>query len=168
MKKKAMKKKAMKKKAVATISRFVAESFRRMGIDSIQVGRKVYSTRTGKLMKQPDPRKVAGMVNEKTAEYRARRRNVEPPVYYVTVCKNTILHNLKRGTQDPPVRVSKGKHGKPRRFHTYTHPKPVQVSFHYGPTSPLPWGARVWAELREVNDEKVSPYGDVFADLAVF
>jgi len=66
-------------------------------------------------------------------------------VKYVTVCKNTILSNLKHGTNKPPIRVSDGKYGKPRRVHSFEHSGRSRVVCDM--TKPLPWGARVWIEL---------------------
>lgn len=64
---------------------------------------------------------------------------------YVTVCKNTILSNLKRGTKKPPIRVSKGKYGKPEYHHEFKTTGKVRVVADM--EHPLPWGARVWLEL---------------------
>ena len=38
-------------------------------------------------------------------------------MYYIHVNKNTILKNAKHGTDDPPVRIQKGKYGKPKYCH---------------------------------------------------
>jgi hypothetical protein len=70
---------------------------------------------------------------------------------YVTVCKNTILSNLKRGENKAPLRVSKGKHGKPRRRHQQAI-RCVSCGAHVGLVvvrmkRPLPWGARAWVEI---------------------
>ncbi len=65
---------------------------------------------------------------------------------YVTVCKNVILRNLKRGRNDPPIRVSRGKYGLSRHYHTYTQGK---VTVRTDMKKPLPWGARVWVEIEE-------------------
>lgn len=62
---------------------------------------------------------------------------------YVTICKNTILSNLKHGTNKPTIRISKGKYGKARRQHTFTAKGRVTVR----QGKPLPWGARVWLEV---------------------
>lgn len=64
---------------------------------------------------------------------------------YVSVCKNTILSNLKRKRNDPPIRISRGKHGKPVRKHTFEAKGKVKIC--YSPTKPMPWGARVWLEI---------------------
>ena len=66
---------------------------------------------------------------------------------YVTVCKNTILSNLKHKTNKPPIRISKGKYGKPRRVHNYTAQGKVTIRCEM--QKPLPWGARVWLEIEE-------------------
>jgi hypothetical protein len=66
---------------------------------------------------------------------------------YITVCKNTILSNLKHGTKKPAIRVSRGKYGKPVRRHRFTAKGRVRVCANM--TKPLPWGARVWLEVDE-------------------
>lgn len=63
---------------------------------------------------------------------------------YVTVCKNTILSNLKRGERRPVIRVSRRKYGKARRCHGLTFPG---VRVRYKPVRPLPWGARAQVEI---------------------
>lgn len=62
---------------------------------------------------------------------------------YVTVCKNTILSNLKNGTHKPAIRVSQGKYGKPKRVHQFQTEGRIAVRS----GGPLPWGARVWLEI---------------------
>jgi hypothetical protein len=65
---------------------------------------------------------------------------------YVTVCKNVILRNLKRGRNDPPIRVSRGKYGRASHHHTYRNGRiTVRSEMH----EPLPWGARVWVEIED-------------------
>ncbi len=64
---------------------------------------------------------------------------------YISVCKNTILSNLKQKKNDPPIRVSKGLHGRPKRYHEYTAHGTTKVV--YSPNKPAPWGARVWLEV---------------------
>jgi hypothetical protein len=66
---------------------------------------------------------------------------------YVTVCKNTILSNLKHGTRKPAIRISRGKYGKPKRQHTFTANGRVRVVTDMN--HPLPWGARVWLEINK-------------------
>ena len=65
---------------------------------------------------------------------------------YVTVCKNVVLRNLKRGEHKPPLRVSRGKYGKPSYCSTLRHYGSVKIV--YDPEHPLPWGARAWVELQ--------------------
>lgn len=65
---------------------------------------------------------------------------------YISICKNTILSNLKNGTDNPPIRVSQGKHGKPQRCHEYVF-KDGDGRVVYSPDKPMPWGARVWIEV---------------------
>jgi hypothetical protein len=64
---------------------------------------------------------------------------------YVSVCKNTVLSNLKHGTNKPTIRVSKGKHGRPTHWHEFTFNGKGKIV--YSPNKPMPWGARVWIEL---------------------
>jgi hypothetical protein len=66
---------------------------------------------------------------------------------YITVCKNTILSNLKHSRNDPTIRVSDGKYGRPRRVHTFESTGRVKVVCDM--EHPLPWGARVWLEIEE-------------------
>lgn len=64
---------------------------------------------------------------------------------YISVCKNIILSNLKHGTNKPPIRISRGLHGKPRHAKTLTLTGRCKVV--YSPRKPAPWGARVWLEV---------------------
>jgi hypothetical protein len=64
---------------------------------------------------------------------------------YLSVCKNTILSNLKHGTKKPTIRVSEGKYGKPIRLHKFEFNGKGRIV--YSPEKPMPWGARVWVEL---------------------
>lgn len=66
---------------------------------------------------------------------------------YVSVCKNTILSNLKHKKNDPPIRISKGKYGKPVRKHSFQANGKVKIV--YSPDKPMPWGARVYLEIEE-------------------
>ncbi len=63
---------------------------------------------------------------------------------YISVCKNVILSNLKNGTNKPPIRVSVGKHGKPKHYHRY---KKGDFEIVCDMKNPQPWGARVWVEI---------------------
>lgn len=60
----------------------------------------------------------------------------------VSVCKNTILSNLKNGTDKPTIRLSRGLHGRPWRQRTLT--RKGTITFKKGRA---PWGARVWVEI---------------------
>ncbi len=64
---------------------------------------------------------------------------------YVTVCKNTILSNLKHGKNDPPIRISIGKYGKPKRVHSFKKYGLAKIVCNM--EKPMPWGARVWIEI---------------------
>ena len=68
---------------------------------------------------------------------------------YVTVCKNTILSNIKHGTKKPTVRVSQGRYGRPTRVASYVAKRPTYVAVKNDMENPLPWGARVWVEIEE-------------------
>jgi hypothetical protein len=68
---------------------------------------------------------------------------------YITVCKNTILSNLKHGTNKPTIRVSDGKYGKPKRVHKF--PFNAKGCIVCDMNNPLPWGARVWIEIDETK-----------------
>jgi hypothetical protein len=65
---------------------------------------------------------------------------------YISVCKNTILTNLKNGTNKPPIRISKGLNGKPTHAHTFEFIGRGKIVYS---DKPAPWGARVWIELDE-------------------
>ena len=67
------------------------------------------------------------------------------PKTYVSVCKNTILSNLKNGTDTPVIRVSKGKYGKATRVREFAINGKAKLV--YSPDKPAPWGARVWLEV---------------------
>ena len=68
---------------------------------------------------------------------------------YITVCKNTILSNLKHKTNKPPIRISNGKYGKPKHAHEF----PIIIDGRKigrlvcDMDNPMPWGARVWLEI---------------------
>lgn len=66
---------------------------------------------------------------------------------YVTVCKNTILSNLKHNTRKPPIRVSVGRYGKPKRVQQFCAKGKVRIICDM--MNPLPWGARVWMEIEQ-------------------
>ena len=80
-------------------------------------------------------------------------------IMYITVCKNTILRNLKNGTKDPPIRVSVGKHGTPTYYHRFRIPAGCLSEIVYlgngDGEKPLPWGARVWVQVHLTGDTTV-------------
>ncbi len=61
--------------------------------------------------------------------------------------RHVIRANKKNGVADPPIRLSRGKHGKPT-YHSV-------VEFNgkgrliYDPANPLPCGATAWLELED-------------------
>ena len=61
---------------------------------------------------------------------------------WINVNKHVIAKNAKQRTNDPPIRVSKGKHGKPVYAHEIEITGPVRVI--YDADKPvLPCGARL-------------------------
>jgi len=65
---------------------------------------------------------------------------------YLSVCKNTVRANIgkPRSQQTPPIRISRGKYGKPKRVWAFHAVGEVKVV--YDDQHPLPWGARAWVE----------------------
>lgn len=68
---------------------------------------------------------------------------------YITVCKNTILSNRKRGCNKPPIRISNGLYGTPHYAHVFEIQGAIKIV--YSPDKPTPWGARVWMEVEHNN-----------------
>lgn len=74
---------------------------------------------------------------------------------YISVCKQTIAQNRKlpHERQVGPIRMSEGKHGKPRRVWGIGMKmrEGDYVSICYaqpgGILKPMPWGARVWIQV---------------------
>lgn len=64
---------------------------------------------------------------------------------YVTVCKQTVLRNIKRGENNPSLRIGRSKYSKPTYAHTFEANGKVRIV--YDPKNPLPWGARAWIEV---------------------
>ena len=66
--------------------------------------------------------------------------------FYASVCKQTIAQNNKLPAckRRPPIRVSRGKYGKPTRHWALTIPAGARLVCK--PTAPMPWGAKVWLE----------------------
>lgn len=72
--------------------------------------------------------------------------------WYINVNKHTIAKNNKLppgAHKEPPIRVSKGKHGKPKYFHAF--PLGEQARIVYAPDDPLPCGAKVYIVLDEAR-----------------
>lgn len=69
---------------------------------------------------------------------------------YLSVCKQTIAQNRNkpRSRQTPPMRVSRGKYGRPKRYWSIILSGPVTVM--YDNENPMPWGAKVWLEWEVV------------------
>lgn len=65
-------------------------------------------------------------------------------MYYISVNKYVILHNVRHGTDDPPIRVAWGKHGKPGYAKEVKILGPARMV--YAPEHPLKCGARLWLE----------------------
>lgn len=65
--------------------------------------------------------------------------------YYASVCKQTIARNnrLPKSQRTPPIRVSRGKYGRPSRVWRLTVP---WATLKCDMENPMPWGAKVWIE----------------------
>ena len=69
--------------------------------------------------------------------------------YYSSICRQIVAINRKlpRNKQIPAVRVSKGKYGKPKRYHKFKVPKhATNIVINSDMKKPMPWGARYWIE----------------------
>lgn len=75
------------------------------------------------------------------------------PKQIININKHIIAKNLKHGTNEPPVRVSRGQHGKPRYGHKAIIDGPSTIV--YSPDKPLKCGARVWIETDESVNVRV-------------
>jgi hypothetical protein len=66
----------------------------------------------------------------------------------VNVNRHIISKNNKLPLEQhqPPIRVSKGKYGKPIYYNEYTI---GDVTIKYDPKNPLPCGAKVWIETNK-------------------
>lgn len=71
--------------------------------------------------------------------------------YIVTVRRDRIRDNRKRGYRDPIFRVSLGRHGKPWYAKSLSFPSGCELV--YNPEKPLKCGATVWIEAYEVVTE---------------
>jgi hypothetical protein len=63
---------------------------------------------------------------------------------YITVNRGVIDRNRKRGLNNAPIRVSRGKYGKAEYGHAVKVLGPSV--FRYDSKNPLPHGARLWVE----------------------
>lgn len=76
------------------------------------------------------------------ASYAATKTKRKPKTTWINVNKHVIAGNAKHGRNDPPVRVAKGKHGKPVYAHEIEITGPARVV--YDAAHPiLPCGARL-------------------------
>ena len=69
--------------------------------------------------------------------------------FYVSINRNIIRANIHAAYKKAPIRISEGKHGKPKYRMKYHIPFDSMVI--YSPTNPLPCGARVWIEFKEAH-----------------
>lgn len=71
---------------------------------------------------------------------------MDPGTYYISICKNTIARNLKLSPdmRTPPVRMSRGKHGKPMHFWDFRLPMDAHNINVVSSGPQMPWGARVY------------------------
>lgn len=63
----------------------------------------------------------------------------------VVMNRHKIRSNKKNGECDPPIRVSRGKYGKPTYCSTLEFNGKGRLI--YDPNNPLPCGATAWLEL---------------------
>jgi hypothetical protein len=70
-------------------------------------------------------------------------------IIYLSVCKQTIAQNRKllHSKRVGPIRMSEGKHRKPRRIWGFGTDNVAYVGVHYMPDKPMPWGARAWVQI---------------------
>ena len=66
------------------------------------------------------------------------------PPTVIVVNRHVVAANRKRELKEPPLRVSLGKHGKPRYGSTIVCTSPSTII--YDPVNPLPCGATAWIE----------------------
>jgi len=71
----------------------------------------------------------------------------------VNVNRTIIGRNHKTGERQPPIRVSRGKYGKPEYTNQFEAWGRVRVV--YSPDKPLPCGARVWIEVLQAEDAEI-------------
>jgi hypothetical protein len=59
--------------------------------------------------------------------------------------RHVVARNRREGTAEPPIRVSKGRYGKPTYHSQITFTGKGRLI--YDPDHPLPCGATAWLEL---------------------
>ena len=67
--------------------------------------------------------------------------------YYAVINRHVINKNRKTDSREPPIRVSKGKYGRPNYLHRLSINNATLV---YAPDAPLPCGATVYLEMDEL------------------
>jgi hypothetical protein len=65
--------------------------------------------------------------------------------YYVVINRHIIGKNRREGTDEAPIRVSKGKYGKPVYYRDFDIPNDAKLI--YDVNNPMPCGATVWLEF---------------------
>ena len=65
----------------------------------------------------------------------------------ITVNRHIISRNRKTGERAPPIRLSRGRHGKPS-YHTVVE-FAGRGRLIYDPDHPLPCGATAWIEIED-------------------
>jgi hypothetical protein len=63
----------------------------------------------------------------------------------VVINRHIVARNRKQGTAEPPIRVSRGKNGRPSYHSEVTFSGRGRLI--YDPEHPLPCGATAWFEL---------------------
>lgn len=63
-------------------------------------------------------------------------------ISYININRHIVASNKKHGKNDPPIRVTKGKYGKPSYGHKVTIKGPCEIIYD-GEKPILPCGARV-------------------------
>jgi hypothetical protein len=62
----------------------------------------------------------------------------------VVMNRHIIQRNRKNGTKEAPIRVSRGRYGRPSYFHDLVLGPDAHLI--YDPENPLPCGATAWIE----------------------
>lgn len=81
----------------------------------------------------------------------------------IVVNKHIVRANAKTGDCEPPLRVSRGKHGRPHYAQSVVRFN-VNLRLIYDPEHPLPCGATVWLEVedRDESDPIERMYKEAF------